>query len=356
MKTKKHNIKVLVAYNGLEFSDSSSADFISEAEVKRTAEYVFETANAIGFSAELMSVSNISSIVSTLEKFSPDIVFNLCEAWRGNSKLEMNVAALWELFGLPFTGNRAKTLAISQDKPLAKAILAEHGILVPKGEIFSRVPAKTKLKFPLIAKPAREDASLGIGANSVLENLKDLRLKVEELLAEYQQPVLVEEFIDGREFNAAILGATNPIILPISEIDFNRLDKNCPRVTSYEAKWLEESPIYQKTPSVCPAQIPAKFAEKISSIALDVFHILEGKDYGRVDFRVNQQGEIFVLEYNPNPAIAPDSGFHKALTAAGLTFADFIEKLVFENLGIVKDSEKSNRTKRAYRENKKNVA
>ncbi|MEM4247836.1 MAG: D-alanine--D-alanine ligase [Candidatus Nanoarchaeia archaeon] len=356
MKNKKHNIKVLVAYNGLEFSDPNHANFISEAEVKRTAEYVFETANAIGFSAELISVSNISSIISTLEKFSPDIVFNLCEGWRGDSDLEMNVAALWELLGLPFTGNRAKTLAISQDKPFAKAILAEHGILVPKGEVFSRVPAKTKLKFPLIAKPAREDASLGIGTNPVLENIKDLKRKVEELLFEYQQPILVEEFIDGREFNAAIVGTVNPTILPISEIDFTHLDQNYPRVTSYEAKWIEDSPLYQKTPSVCPAQIPAKLAGKISSIALDVFRILEGKDYGRVDFRVNQEGEIFVLEYNPNPAIAPDSGFHKALNAAGLSFGDFIESLVFENLGIVKGSSNSRKNQRKYRENKKNVA
>ncbi len=342
MTGKERKIKVIVVYNSLVSSDTASPDYISESEVKDTAEYVLSTALKIGFDARILPFGDIVKDIQHVLDFSPDLVFNLCEGFRGNSGFEMNMAGLWELLDIPYTGNIARTLCLAQDKAMAKSVFASNGILTPDFEILSEIPLKTSLLFPLIAKPTCEDASLGIGADSVLYDLESLKRKVAELMFRYKQPILVEQFIQGREFNISVLGNNPPQILPISEIDFSHLGKEFQHITSYEAKWIQDHPLYAKTPSICPANISGRIKEKLETIGLKVFQALKGKDYGRVDVRMDSNENIYVLEYNPNPAIANDAGFHKALIAAGLSFEKFVRILIEENLNQAKDENKKN--------------
>lgn len=342
-KPGNKDIRVLIVFNGvLENGAEKDTDFISESEVRKMAASVYEAAIAEGYDATAMPIFEICSDIPKILNFNPDILINLCEGYRGNSQDEMNIAGLWELLGLPYTGNSPFTLAIAQDKTAAKAVFTANNIPTPPYEVFSSVPKSTCLEFPVIAKPAREDASLGIKADSVLKNIGQLKKKTAELLEKYQQPVLVEKFMSGREFNVAILGTSNPMVLPVSEIDFSGLGTGDAHITSYEAKWIEDHPLYKGTPSKCPANISSETEKALGDIALRVFKALNGKDYGRVDMRMDENGNIFVLEYNPNPDISPESGYCKALKAAGISFGDFISRLINENLNGKENENKKN--------------
>lgn len=326
-------LRTVIAFNEPEKGSDGDLDRISEAAVVDEAEALRHAVEELGHKAEMLPVSDPVSALRHVCDSKPSLIFNLCEGLNGDARLEMNMAALWELSGIPFTGNRSLTLGLAQNKPLAKKVFESEGISTPRWEMFDRVPDKCSLRFPVIAKPACEDASLGISADGVAGDLERLRRLVAKLLGKYGgRGVLVEEFIDGREFNVSILGNDPPRALPVSEIDFGQVGKDIPKITSYEAKWIEEHPLYSKTPSVCPAKITPSLEARLRETALKVYVSLMGKDYGRVDVRTNSKDEIFVLEYNPNPDISPCAGFSKAVKAAGMEYKDFVRSLIDGNL------------------------
>ncbi len=326
-------LRIIIAFNEPEKGDGADLDSISEADVVIEAEAVRASAQALGHKAEMLPVSDPADALAHVLKAKPDIIFNLCEGLNGDAHMEMNMAALWELAGIPFTGNGPLTLGLAQNKILAKRLFEAKGILTPRWMECRSVPDSCPLRFPVIAKPACEDASLGISADGVATDLEKLRKLVAKLLGKYRgSSVLVEEFVDGREFNVSILGNDPPKALPVSEIDFGLLDKDTPKITSYEAKWIEENPLYKKTPSVCPAKIDPAAEARLRETALDVYSSLLGKDYGRVDMRMDSEGAVYVLEYNPNPCISPDAGFAKALAAAGMSYNDFVAAMLASNV------------------------
>ncbi len=326
-------MKILIAYNEPIKRPGYDLDYISEAGVKDEAELVYETALKLGHTPAYLAASDLDQILSTVDQFRPDLIFNLCEGFRGRAQDEMYLAALWELLDIPYTGNPPLTLGLAQDKVLAKRLFQSGQILTPAFEVFQKLPEESVLEYPVIAKPSREDASLGIEQGSaILHNFSELKHRVGELLHKYQQPILVERYIEGREFNISIFGNDPPQVLAISEISFEGLGATAPHITGYEAKWLPDHPLYQKTPAICPANISAELKLRLEQIALRVYEVLGGRDYGRVDTRMDQDGNIFVLEYNPNPDISSEAGFVKALKAAGLSYNDFVEQLIAEAL------------------------
>ncbi|MFZ0389996.1 MAG: D-alanine--D-alanine ligase [Calditrichia bacterium] len=325
---KYENLKVLIAYNEPFRNDGDHLEFISQAAVREEAEGVYNALQNLGLPASFLPVSDFESSISRVRAFSPDVIFNLCEGYRGDAHLEMHMAALWEMLGIPYTGNPPLTLGLAQNKILTKQLLQANHIPTPDYEVFTAIPGNTSLDFPLIAKPAMEDASVGITQNSVINNPDELQQSVGELLAIYKQPVLVEKFIGGREFNISIFGNNPPQVLPISEINFQDLEAHQHAITSYEAKWLPEHPLFQKTPPVCPAPVSGQLKQRLEETALRVYQIIGGRDYGRVDLRTDQSGGIFVLEYNPNPDICPDAGYSRALAAADIKYQDFVLKII----------------------------
>ncbi len=330
---KKKKLRILIAYNDPADAGANDLDYISEVAVKNEADIVYDTLMSMGHSPALMTVSGIEENIAEINDFSPDMIFNLCEGFHGQSKHEMHVAALWEILGVPYSGNRPITLGLSQNKVLAKDVFRSNGIPTPDSEVFEKVPDSIGMAFPVIAKPSREDASLGISQNSLARNMEELRAVVSSLLEKYGEPVLVEKYIEGREFNVSIVGNNPPKALQVSEIDFTELDDGTPKITGYESKWLEDHPLYRKTPSVCPAKIGAGLRKKLVSTALEVYGVLMGKDYGRVDFRVDAHEKVYVLEFNPNPDISPDAGFSKSLKASGMDHESFLRLLIKDNTG-----------------------
>jgi len=333
MNLTKQKLHILIAYNEPQQKKKNDVDYISEAAVKDEADVVYQVILKSGHVPIYFAVKNLDQILSKIDQVQPDLIFNLCEGFRGKTNHEMFIAGLWELLEIPYTGNSPLTLGLAQDKILSKHLFEGMNISTPKFQVYAETPQDTILTYPLIVKPSREDASLGIThGNAIIHDLNSLKKRVDKLLKKYKQPILVEEFIQGREFNMSILGNNPPHVIAISEISFSELDDKTPHITSYEAKWLPDHILYQKTPAICPAKISNDLQKRLDEVALQVYDALNGRDYGRVDTRVDAEGNIFVLEYNPNPDISPDAGFVKALKAAGIKYKEFIELLIDEAL------------------------
>jgi len=321
-------MRIVIAYNAfVNKIDSANSDFISEIAVQEEVQTVHQAALNLGFDAHCYAVSELKKTIQDIYGTAPDVIFNLCEGFQGAARFEMHLAALWELMHIPYTGNSPMTLGLAQDKILTKRILESRKIYTPAYQVFKQIPEKIMLEFPLIAKPAQEDASLGIDAHAVVYTMSQLVQSIEKLLEKYHQPILVERYIPGREFNISLMG-NPPKVLAISEIDFSSIPETEPRITSYEAKWLPDHPLYQKTPALCPTQIPYDLKGRLEDVAIQVYTVLGGRDYGRVDTRMDSEGRIYVLEFNPNPDISADAGFSKAIRAAGLKYKDFIGEVV----------------------------
>lgn len=259
---------------------------------------------------------------------SPSVVINLCEDLLGDSSHEMHFTSLLELLGLPYTGSPPLALGLCRDKGRTKSLLRQYGIPTPDWRVAGSDDFSLHgLEFPLIVKPAAEDGSLGIDDECVTGDESSLRHKVSELL-DYYDEVLVEEYVAGRELNAAIL-ETRPLqVLPVSEIDFSGLPEGVPSICGYEAKWEEEDLRYRGTVPLCPADLERGVRGKLESLSASIFHILGLRDYARIDWRLSPERGLQFLEANPNPDISPSSGFLRSLRAGGMDYREFLEFLL----------------------------
>jgi D-alanine-D-alanine ligase len=256
----------------------------------------------------------------------PDVVVNLCEAVFGYSQYEMNVPAILELLRIPYTGSPPLTLGLCQNKGLTKYVLRANGIPTPDYQILESFKAwKGGIDFPLIVKPLREDASLGITRKSFIRTNRQLKVRVDYINKRYKQPALVEKYVDGRELNVSILGYEKPRTLPISEIIFEF--KGEPKIVDYSAKWLEKSEEYKRTMPVCPAKLTSSLEKLVKRTALKAYKLLNCRDYARIDMRLKDDTP-FVLEVNANPDISHDSGFTRSLKVAGISFKRFIWEII----------------------------
>jgi len=198
----------------------------------------------------------------------------------------------------------------------------------PRSILVASCDLQIDLDFPAIVKPNCEDGSLGIGMNAVVCDTDELQQRVSAIVKRYEQPALIEEFIEGREFNIAIYDDIEPRALPVSEIDFSRMPEATPHICSYEAKWHEDSLLFLRTPPICPAPIDSSLMSRLQMIALEAFMDLGCRDYARIDFRVADNGEIFILEVNPNPDISRSAGYARALAAAGIEYKEFWQSMI----------------------------
>lgn len=324
-KTQKANSKVKVPVEPQ--VDLSEIGVVEEMDDIKTA------LNSLGYKSTTLNVdSDVFRLIDFLRGEKPDLIFNLVECVENEALQEMNVAGVYELLKIPYTGANPLGLGIALNKPLVKQLLTYHGIKTPKFQVFKfpeKIIPREDMKYPLIVKPAREDASVGISDESVVYNMADMKKRVRYIFQEFEQPALVEEYIEGRELNVAIIGNRKPVVLPISEIDFSGLTKDMHKIVSYDAKWMHGTVAYEGTKGVCPAKLPPETEAKMKDIALRCFRIIGCRDYARVDFRLNKSnGEPYVLEVNPNPDISDDAGFARSARTFGLTFAETVGKIV----------------------------
>ncbi|MEZ4689148.1 MAG: D-alanine--D-alanine ligase [Ignavibacteria bacterium] len=252
-----------------------------------------------GHDTKIVAVAlDVYKLIDELRNDRPDMIFNLCESFDGDPTQEMNVASLFELLKIPYTGSRALTLGLALNKWRVKEILnyydiptAPHYVCKNSDEINQNAIQRSKIT--LIVKPSREDASIGIENKSVVYNDAELlKTRIEYILDEYKQPALIEQFIDGREINVSVVGNVTKdendlIVFPISEIDFSDMPSDYQKIVSYNSKWMYKTVEFSGTKAVCPAKDLSPELEKvISDTAKKVYRIIGASDYARVDFRV----------------------------------------------------------------------
>jgi len=266
-----------------------------------------------------------------------DLVFNLFEGFCGYPETEALVPEILSQTGIPCTGCTSSMLKLALDKAKVKVILKTAGIQTPDFQLLNpQILHMFQLGYPCIVKPRCEDASHGLSSESVVNDFAALERQVRKVSNSYGGGALVEEFIDGREFNATVLGDAECTVLPMSEIAYS-LPSGVPRILTFAAKWEPDSLYFQGTNTVCPVDLEAEERKCITETARAAFKLLGGKGYARVDMRVDQEGQLSVIEVNPNPDISPGSGATLQAEAAGITYTQFIKEIV----GLALD-EKSN--------------
>ena len=290
-----------------------------------------------GFHAVSVNLKDrFTTLHTVLTRNRPDVIFNLVEVFNDSPWDEFKVAAMYELLKIPFTGAPALTLGICQRKMLTKQILTANGIPTPRFKKYTKnhIPQRHGLKYPLIVKPGREDASTGIENESVVTNREDLLKRVQHIIEDYHQPALVEEYIDGRELNVSLLGDPDPVALPISEIDFSEVPSHLHKIVSYQSKWDPSHEAYHTAFPVCPANLPKVTTKRAHQIARRAFEVMRCRDYARIDMRLSKDKKLYVLEVNPNPDLAPEVGFMRSAEEAGMTFGGALKKII--NLALVR--------------------
>lgn len=270
---------------------------------------------------------------AALERAAPDVAYNLCEGVAGHSALEPHAAAVVELLGLSMTGCPSETLALCRRKDRVNALLGQAGIPVPAWTVAwpGRAPehaarvAAGWVRFPAIVKPAGEDGSVGITQASVAHDEATLERAL--AAAAPWGDVLIQEFVGRRE---VVVGIVGDEVLPPAEIDFGALPAGLSPMVSYEAKWSAGSAEDAGTLPVCPAEVPAEVEVRARALAADAWRLVGGRGYGRVDFRLEDDGSLFVLEVNPNPDLAPVAGLARMARAHGWSYGELVARILLE--------------------------
>ncbi|MEJ2105295.1 MAG: ATP-grasp domain-containing protein [Ignavibacteriaceae bacterium] len=304
---------------------------INVATVTEEYEAIANALSEEGYETELVNIEeNIEVLIALLSKNPPDIVFNLIEHYKEDPELENLVAGLYTLYGVPFTGSGPFTLALCQRKGMTKQLLLANNVPTPRYKLLSepKLPARHGLHYPMIVKPAREDASSGVEKDSVVYNLEQLNERIKKVFEEYNPPILVEEFIEGRELHVSVLGNDPPEVLPIIEFDFSELPSDHPSIISYDAKWdpLKES--FHRVHSICPAKLSKRLEKKVKEATLEAYKITGCHDYARMDIRLTKDNKVFLLEVNPNPDLTESVSFMESSEKMGLSFGETLSKIV----------------------------
>lgn len=320
--------KITVLYNTIDPILEKNPNMLAEAGAVEEANLLAKTLTDCGFMADTFEINKDS--INLLANYPTDIFFNDTDGIGDDIKSEAKVPELLDDLGLAYTGSDARGLILTTDKVKTKEIFVELGFLTPKSKTFGEIPSEDiDLQYPLIVKPVLEDSSVGIGLDSVVNNFADLKKATEKILFELKEKVLVEEYIEGRELNIALLGNNIQIQpLPISEIIFGDYYLDKPKVVDFEAKWLVESPKYKETVGICPADLPDDLANELAQKSIAVFQACGARDYTRVDVRLDSNNIPYFLEVNLNPDIRPDTGIFRSAQAAGYDYPGFLLELI----------------------------
>jgi len=334
---EQRSLHVGIGSNGFAGSDDPI-----EAELTSDAETIAATLSERGYRTSFLDFNHPFEAVQQIQDEKVDIVFNLCERINHSSLLEPHAAALFDILRIPYTGSNPFTLGLCLDKIRVKKLLSFHHIPTPRWDYLYEADEDFDQNFPLpaIVKPANSDSSLGITNESVVSSRNELNKRIDYVLHELKRPALVEEFVEGDEYDISILGnyGDEQRILPLSRSVFTAMPEGYWHMYPYEAKFLG-SEVHKKSIEVQrpPKGVPGKLTSLISEIALDAFNVVGCSDYGRAEVRVDAHGNPFVLEVNPNPSIGPTDCVPSVAALAGMNYGDFLEEILLLAIRRYKD-------------------
>src|SRR6187399_1476574 len=297
---------------------------------KEDRQEIHEALKANGHSPIYFEIDGTPESLKALADLECDLVFNLTESWAGDDTKDINLAAYLDLLHRKYTGAGPGGLHLAQNKSLAKKIFAFHGIRTPYFASVhrGRLDWSHDLQFPVIVKPAREDGSIGIEFSAVVNSIRELMERMDWLHAHFDSPVLIEEYIEGREMYVGVIGNDKPEALPVVELDLSKLPDGTPRIASAEVKWGKGTKAYRDTKSAIATDLPEEAVAVLQQTAVAAYQALELRDYGRVDMRLQSDGRVHVIEVNPNPWLSSKAEFAMAARKSGRTYTQLIGELI----------------------------
>jgi D-alanine-D-alanine ligase len=269
-------------------------------------------------------------LITGLTRRKPELVFNLMDMFGDNLLGATPVVGTLDLLGLPYTGGGPGEFYLQEDKALTKKLLAFDHIAYPDFAVFSPgadLETGGRMRFPLFVKPLRMDASIGIGAESLVHNFRELMERVVEIHETVRDAALVEEYIAGREFYVGVLGNKEPTAFPPIEMDFSEMPPGKPHVLDARAKWDEKSAEYRGTRAVV-AQVPDELRARLQQVAVAAYRALRVRDYGRIDLRLSEAGEVSVIEVNASCYLEQTREFATAAAAGGVDYPTLVNRIV----------------------------
>jgi D-alanine-D-alanine ligase len=297
---------------------------------KLDREEVFSALAKSGHDPVYIELDGENQSLFSIAKAKVDLIFNLVDSYGGNDSHDYNIPAFLELIDMPYTGTGVHGLILAQDKSVSKKIVAFHGLKTPFSAVShrGRVDYAHDVKFPLIVKPSSEDGSIGIDAGSVVNSVKELMERIHRLHEEFDAPVLIEEYIEGREIYAAFLGNESPEALPLIELDLSKLPPDTPRIAGREVKFERDSEMYRLTKSALAEDLDEEAIERLQEAGKTAYRSLRLRDYGRIDMRLTANGDIYVIEANPNPWLSSSAEFAMAARGSERTYTQTIGAIV----------------------------
>lgn len=299
--------------------------------VKHDREEIFEALEKLGHEPSYHVLDGRTQSLLSLAKCGADLIFNLTESYAGDDTKEMHVAAFLDILEIPYTGAGPHAVILAQDKSIAKKMFAFHGIKSPYFATSWRgsIDHAHDIAFPLIVKPTSEDGSIGIDAAAVVTSVKELMERVSYIQTEFDSPALIEEYIEGREIYASILGSYESArALPLVELDLSKLPKGVPRIASQDVKFEKDTDAYKLTKSAIAEDLDEETETRLAEIAIKAYRAVKLRDYGRIDMRLSSKGEVYVIEANPNPWLSSGQEFAMAARKSGLSYTQMIGEIV----------------------------
>lgn len=307
----------------------------------KTESHVLAALRELGHETEYLAIfDDLDLLRQKIQQFQPDLIFNLADQFKNNRAFDQNIVSFLELNGIPFTGCGSIGLTLSKHKGISKKILGYHRIHVPDFMIVPRgrkLARPRKLKFPLLVKPLKEEASLGIAQASLVAHDDQLRERIQFVHEKFDHDAIAEEYIEGRELYVSLLGNNRLQVFPVRELLFREVPPDEPKIATYKAKWDEE---YRKRWG-----LENRFAEGLEPALLRrleetckrIFRILAIDGYARIDLRMTQDQQFYFIEANPNPMLAADEDFAQSALKAGLAYPQLIDRIIRTALKTVRD-------------------
>ena len=338
----KKKLKVLVLFDGVQ-PTPIDADLSEEMKTEewQTEANVMAALTELGHTAEHLAIfDDVDLVRQKIESFQPDVLFNLVEQFKNNPGFDQNIVSFFEMQGLPFTGCGSTGLTLCKHKGISKKILHYHGINVPNFVVIprgQRIGRPKQLKFPILVKPVKEEASYGISRASFVETDENFRDRIGFIHEKYKSDAIAEEYIEGRELYVSIMGNVKLTVFPIRELIFREVPPNEPRIATYKAKWDEK---YRKRWG-----LEGRFAEnldpalvsEIEKTCKEIYRLLTIDGYARIDLRLSAENKPYFIEANPNPHLAFDEDFAESAAKAEIKYPQLIEKIIRLGMNTARD-------------------
>jgi D-alanine-D-alanine ligase len=338
----KKKLKVLVLFDGVS-PTKIDQDFSKEMKTKdwKTEADVMAALTTLGYTAEHLAIfDDVDLLRQKLQNFAPDVLFNLVERFKNNSGFDQNIVSFFEMQELPFTGCGSTGLTLCKHKGISKKILHYHGIhvpgfvVIPRGQ---RIARPKPLKFPLLVKPVKEEASYGISRASFVENDDQFKERCGFIHEKYDSDVIAEEYIEGREIYVSLMGNVRLTVFPMREMTFGEMPANEPKIATYAAKWDEEYRKRKGLQNIFAEGIDPALVAHIEETCKTIYRLLTIDGYARIDLRLTADNKVYFIEANPNPILADDEDFALSAGKAGLKYPELIDKIIRHGMKTLRD-------------------